>query len=196
MQFIFDVNGKVLFEGPEELTEHNIIKLAIKEKASLCGANLQNWYLAGISLVGANLEGADLRGAILRSCDLRNVDFEEADLNGAVLTYSMLGNSYFNKANLRGAQLPSPTMVLLAYWGELSDQLTADLMLWDSLNHPDPSSFDKWANGGDCPYMVQKEVSRAANFKEKAYLWGKGKECTPYSLMKRVLAEKCPDWKD
>jgi len=196
MKVIFDVNGKVLFESPKELDQKTAISLAIKKQVSLRGANLQNWYLAGTSLVGANFAGANLRGAVIRSCDLRNVDFEEANLKGAVLTYSMLGNSYFNKANLRGAQLPSPTMVLLAYWGELSDQLTADLMLWDSLNHPDPSSFDKWANGGDCPYMVQKEVSRAANFKEKAYLWGKGKECKPYDLMKRVLAEKCPDWKD
>jgi hypothetical protein len=84
-------------------------------------------------------------------------------------------------------------MVLLANWGKLSDELTADLMVWDSLNHPNPSSFDVWAKGGLCPYKDVK-VQRAANFQEKRELWGKGKVCPPYELMQRVLAEKCPHW--
>lgn len=84
-------------------------------------------------------------------------------------------------------------MVLLASWGEVGDQLCADLMLWDSTNHPDPTTFDKWALGGACPYADVK-VDRAANFKEKKALWSKGVATVPYQLMLRVLAEKCPAW--
>ena len=84
-------------------------------------------------------------------------------------------------------------MVLLADWSNLSDELTADLMLQDSLNHPDPDAFKIWADGGACPYSEVK-IQRAANFKEKRGLWGKGKVCPPYELMQRLLAEKCPPW--
>ena len=87
------------------------------------------------------------------------------------------------------ADLPSPTMVLLAIWGELSEQLTADLMLFDASAHPDQAAFQRWADGGPCPYEGIK-VQRAANFKESKKLWGTGKPDTIYNLMVRVLKEK------
>jgi hypothetical protein len=80
-------------------------------------------------------------------------------------------------------------MVLLASWGTLSDKLTADLMLFDSLAHPDPAAFYIWADGGPCPYQGVK-VQRAANFTEQRQLWGLGKPDTTYNLMLRVLKEK------
>jgi hypothetical protein len=145
-----------------------LVELAIKQKISLSWANLSWANLAGTNLSWANLSEATLSGA---------------NLSGANLS----------EAKLSEANLPSPTMVLLAYWGELSDQLTADLMVWDSLNHPNPDAFKIWADGGACPYFAVT-IQRAANFKEKRQLWGKGKMCSPYELMQRVLAEKCPPW--
>ena len=81
-------------------------------------------------------------------------------------------------------------MVLLALWGEVSDQLCADLMVWDSLAHPDPTRFDKWVKTGICPYSGLN-VQRVANFREKKELWGHGKTDNQYSLMIRLLQEKC-----
>lgn len=192
---ILDLDGKVLFEE-DVLNETALVEMAAKRQVRLYRANLKNWYLAKINLKTADLRGADLRGAVLRYCDLRNVTLEGANLEAASLESSMLENAFLDGANFKNARLPSPTMMLLAWWNELSDQLTADLMLWDSLNHPDPNAFDRWAKDGICPYITYREVSRAANFREKSSLWGKGKECRPYDLMKRVLAEKCPDWTD
>ena len=108
---------------------------------------------------GANLRDANLRGANLRG------------------------------ANLRGANLPSPQTVLAALWGTLSEQLTADLMEYDAGSHPDRNAFQKWSDGGPCPYNDAK-VQRAANFTENKKMWGKGVVCTPYDLMIRVLKEK------
>ena len=126
-----------------------------------------------------NLCGADLRGADLRGADLYGADLRGANLCGA---------------NLRGANLPAPTMILLAYWGEVSDDLCRDLMAYDAACHPDPTAFDRWAQGGACPYSGVK-VERAAQFQEKRSLWdAKAPLCRPYDLMQRVLAEKCPAW--
>jgi hypothetical protein len=44
----------------------------------------------------------------------------KANLSGADLTEASL-----TKANLTKALLPPPTMVLLAYWGEVGEELTA-----------------------------------------------------------------------
>ena len=113
---------------------------------------------------GANLYGADLYGANLRS------------------------------ANLEGANLPSPTMILMASWDSVSDVLCRDLMTYDAACHSDPSKFDVWAKGGDCPYSGEK-IQRAANFEEARSLWDANAPlCRPYDLMIRVLREKCPDW--
>jgi hypothetical protein len=81
-------------------------------------------------------------------------------------------------------------MMLLAQWGDVSDELCADLMLWDAANHPNPAAFDAWANDGPCPYS-SVHVERAANFTERKHLWGSGKACRPYELMRRLIAEKC-----
>jgi hypothetical protein len=83
-------------------------------------------------------------------------------------------------------------MVLMAKWGILSKQLTADLMVYDSLSHPDPARFDKWARGSECPYSGVR-VQRAACFQENKQYWGLGKRRTPFYLMTKVIQEKCGD---
>ena len=113
-----------------------------------------------------------------------------ADLSGADLSGAYLSGAY-----LKNAKLPSPTVLLLAYWEEVSPQLTADLMLYDASCHPDPDAFARWAAGGECPYSGV-HVERAAHFKERKELWGTGVSCRPYDLMVRVLAEKCPEWNE
>jgi len=153
------------------------------KNASLSDANLQRTTLMNANLCSVNLVNANLHGACLRGANLTGANLASANLTFCLLT----------GANLKDANLPSPTTVLLADWERLSYDLTADLMVWDSLNHPDPTAFDRWANGGSCPYSETK-VQRAANFRERRELWGKGKACSPYELMQRVLAERCPPW--
>jgi hypothetical protein len=126
----------------------------------------------------------DLGGADLRGADLRGADLYGANLRGA---------------DLRGANLIPSVLLASGNWGEVSDQLCADLMLWDASNHPDPSTFDRWAAGDQCPYQglnVKDGYTwqRACNFQEKRALWGRGVPCRPYDLVVRLLAEKCPPW--
>ena len=105
---------------------------ALKEIES---AKLENRY--------ADLCYADLCSADLCSANLRYADLRYANLCYADLCY----------ANLCYADLPSPTMVLLANWGDLSDELTLEGMRYDAHNHPDPYAFDRWADGGVCPFL-------------------------------------------
>jgi Pentapeptide repeats (8 copies) len=163
------------------------------DSANLDGANLYGASLYGANLYGANLDGANLYGANLYGANLYGANLYGATLYGASLYGASLYGASLYGANLYGANLPSPTAVLLATWGDLSPQLVADLMLYDSTCHPDPEAFQRWADGGGCPYD-DVHVQRAANFSEKRSLWGKGQPCRPYDLMTRVLAEKCPAW--
>ena len=161
-----------------------VIKVARASGADLRSADLPGADLSGAYLRSANLSGADLLGANLSGADLWSANLRNADLRSAYLRNADLRNVY-----LSGAYLPSPTVVLLAIWGELSEQLTADLMLFDASAHPDPAAFQRWADGGSCPYDGVK-VQRVANFKESKKLWGMGKPDTIYNLMMRVLKEK------
>jgi len=192
---ILSIDGVVLYEDKTVSSMGRLVEQAVSSGIHLEYANLRGAYLASTNLNSAKLRGADLTGTSLRGCDLRYADFERANLLDTSLAYCSLDSTYLVGANLKGARLPSPPMVLLANWGELSDELTADLMVWDSLNHPTPEAFDDWAIGsGKCPYIAYPKVTRSANFMEQRVLWGKGKVCPPYKLMERVLAEKCPDW--
>ena len=117
---------------------------------------------------------AESFSALVQAAIKEKADLQWADLQGA---------------NLQQADLPAPTLVLLSFWGSLSDELTADLMLLDASAHPSTAAFDAWAKGGPCPYQAVK-VQRIANFTENKTLWGKGKADTIYNLMVRVLKEK------
>jgi pentapeptide repeat protein len=157
--------------------------------ANLSGANLSGADLSGADLHNANLSGANLSGANLRSANLSGANLSGANLRSANLRSANLRSANLSGANLSGANLPSPTMVLLSAWGGVSAKLTADLMMYDASCHPDQTAFDKWANGGPCPYANVK-VQRACNFQEKKELWGKGKFRKPYTLMLRLFKEK------
>ena len=56
------------------------VKVAVKARADLDGANLR-----GADLDGANLRGANLRGADLRDANLRDANLDGANLDGAYL---------------------------------------------------------------------------------------------------------------
>jgi hypothetical protein len=175
MKIIRTFDRATLFEDYSCNTLRDAVLKAIANRANLSGANLSGADLRSTNLSGATLSGADLSGADLSGADLSGANLIGADLIGAYLS---------------GADLPSPTVVLLASWGTVSDQLCADLMLFDSQCHPDPVAFDMWVSTGTCPYSGVK-VQRAANFAEKKELWGQGQASSIYDLMARVLAEKC-----
>ena|SRR5437868_1880912 len=139
-----------------------------------------------------------ITGSVLYSCEAKSLKdaVAQAMANRADLRGSDLRGSDLRWSNLSGSNLPAPTVVLLATWEDVSEQLCADLMLFDSTNHPSPEAFEAWAHdNGNCPYSGV-HVQRAANFNEDEELWGKGVYCRPYDLMARVLAEKCPEWSD
>jgi len=205
--------GNVIFESAVETVPMLLIAAlasgADLRGADLCGANLYGADLRGADLRGADLYGADLCGADLRGADLygadlradlRGADLRGANLRGANLRGADLRGANLRGANLRGAdlqkaKLPAPTVVLLASWEEVAPQLCADLMVFDASCHPEPTKFDVWANGGECPYLGVA-VERAAQFKESKEIWNQkvGVICRPYDLMMRLINEKCPVW--
>jgi len=117
--------------------------------------------------IRANLGSANLRSANLRSADLGSAKFSDK------------------------TKWPSPTMLLLAWWGQVSDGLCRDLMRFDSACHPDPRAFGRWAKGGACPYD-DCNFDRAANFQEQRHLWdSKSRLKRPITLVMRLLEECC-----
>lgn len=73
--------------------------------ASLSGADLPKWDLAGADLSGAGLSGADLRAADLSEADLSGANLVEADLTGARLVRAELRGAELFRANLFEADL-------------------------------------------------------------------------------------------
>jgi hypothetical protein len=131
----------------------------------------------------ANLYYANLSGANLSYANLSYANFYNANLSDANIS----------DANLLSATLPSPSEVLLANWGELSDDLTQKAMAYDAFFHQDPSSFDRWNETGECPYSDVK-YQRACNFREKAELWDPTIPCPRgFDLMVEIIKEKCAD---
>ena len=153
--------------------------------ANLRGANLRDADLSGANLSGANLWGANLWGANLRNAYLWGVNLRDADLRDADLRNANLRN-----ANVAMVRWPSPTIVLLALWGQCSGALTTELMRYDAANHPNPNVFDRWANDDECPYSLC-HVQRSANFTEQKSLWSPGLSKSAYELMQMLLAEHC-----
>ena len=160
-------------------------------RASLVRASLDGARLDGASLVHARLDGARLDGASLVRARLDGASLDGARLDGASLDGASLVRARLDGASLVHAKLPSPTVVLLACWGEVPEQLCADLMEYDCWNHGDRAAFDDFAMGGRCPYSDHLE-ERAARFHESGEIWKKGigKLCSPRDLMLRLFAEK------
>ena len=112
-----------------------------------------------------------------------------ANLSGANLSGANLSGANLSGANLSGADLPAPTMLLLVMWSSISAELTVELMRYDASNHPDPSKFDEWANGGNCPYSGIG-WQRCANFHESKELWKVGVSKSAYELVLMLFKEK------
>jgi hypothetical protein len=170
------------------------LRSADLRSADLRSANLRSANLCYANLCYADLCSADLRSANLRSADLRSANLCSADLCSADLCSANLCYANLRSADLTDVKLPAPTMVLLANWGNCSDELTVDLMRYDASNHIDPYAFDRWAKSGVCPYK-DCHVQRAANFTEKKELWTswnpRKKVKSAYELMTRLIAEHC-----
>ena len=124
--------------------------------ASLYRADLYRADLAGANLSGASLSGANLSGASLYRADLSGADLTRADLTGADLEFH---------------QFPSIRLVSSIQLGELSDEITLELMRRDVYAHPKPELFNEWVKGGNCPYQNEE---RCWFFSEKRALWKTG----------------------
>ena len=186
--------GVTIFNNESANLQSANLQSANLQSANLRSANLRSadlqWAdLQSANLQSTNIQSANLRSANLRSADLRSADLRWANLQSADLRSANLQSANLRSADLRWANLPSPTIMLLAYWGCVSDELCADLMMYDASCHPSKKAFDVWAAGGSCPYS-HVNIQRACNFTEKKELWGRGKFHTPYSLMLRLFEEK------
>jgi len=84
-----------------------------------------------------------------------------------------------------------PPWVLLANWGDVRDDLCADLMNYDAANHPNgKEAFAAWAAGGVCPYTGCR-VARSANFAERKGCYRPERPLqSALQLMDRLLVEK------
>jgi hypothetical protein len=97
------LTGNVVFTAEIEATDDTpmgvklglAVRLAVKKRANLSGADL----------IGADLIGADLRRADLRRADLRGADLSGADLGWANLIGADLRGADLSGADLRGADL-------------------------------------------------------------------------------------------
>jgi len=156
--------------------------------ADLSSADLRYANLRSADLSSANLSYADLSYADLSSANLSFANLPSADLSSANLSYADLRYANLRHADLSFANLSPPAMLLLCFWGEVSDELTLELMRYDASNHPDPTKFDTWAKGGSCPYSTG--FGRSANFKEKRELWKPGKAKSARELVLMLFKEK------
>ena len=80
-------------------------------------------------------------------------------------------------------------MFLLANWFSVSAELTVELMRYDASNHPEPSKFDDWAKGGNCPYSYI-HWQRCANFQEQREVWKPGPAKSAFELVLMLFEEK------
>ena len=166
---------------------------------SLCRVNqsysILHWAdLRYEDLREASFMKADLRYAWLMGTNLQHVDFTDADLRYADLRNTCLLGAEFDNAKVYGVRWPAPTEILLANWGEVSQNLCRKLMRYDASNHPDPKSFLRWAMNGRCPYS-EINFQRAALFAERANVINnrflQTKVETAYNLVQMLLKEKC-----
>jgi hypothetical protein len=183
-----------------DLSEASLFRVDLSS-AYLSSANLSRADLSSADLSDANLSRANLFGAYLSFANLFGANLFVADLSSANLTGAYLSNANLSGADLSGAdlsstKLPSPSEVLLANWGELSDELTQKAMAYDASFHHDPSSFDRWKKTGVCPYSDVK-YQRACNFRENSSLWDPSIPAPRgFDLMVEIIREKCAnsDW--
>lgn len=96
------------------------------------------------NMSGCNFENANLTGAHLCAANLSGAFFMGADLTDAVLTDSNLTRATFFDSKLTFSQWPSLHLISSLDLGELSDELTAELMRREAWWHPEPDKFERW----------------------------------------------------
>ena len=98
-------NGSVLFShDAEENTLAITLRMAIKARANLSGANLSCANLYDADLSDANLSCANLYGANLSCANLSGANLSGANLSGADLYGADLSGANLSCANLYGAK--------------------------------------------------------------------------------------------
>ncbi len=104
-------NGEVIFS--HECDDNTIaitVQEAVKQKISLCYADLSDADLSDADLRYADLSAADLRFADLRYADLSNADLSDADLRYADLSDADLSNADLSNAkNVPYIHMSCPT---------------------------------------------------------------------------------------
>ena len=83
-----------------------------------------------------------------------------------------------------------PVSVLRCWLGELSDNLTNELMHRDAESHPSPKMSREWAKGGPCPYSLP--VERMHHFEERKEAWvsGRWRRMKDRDLIRAIAKEK------
>lgn len=195
-----DLTGAQL--GGADLRSSNLKTTAVRAhfgSAKLQGATMQRIAARDAVFTDAGMKFVDLRGADLRSARMFEADLSRARLDGANLTGAGLKGANlrcasFHDAKIRGAELPSPTMVLLARWGDLNPALCAKAMRFDAANHLNGvTEFSAWADGCPCPY-ANTRYERACNFVERYQHWDPSLPVpTAMQLMIDLIREQCAD---
>lgn len=153
--------------------------------------DFNNKCLDGASFYGCvlpyTLRNASFRGSIFTSCNLAHCDFT---------------NTILKNINFIDCWLPSPTMLLLANWEAVSEELTVDLMNYDAACHPNPRRFAIWAGKGTilservCPYSGY-QIHRACTFSQNPKSYNPKRELQrPIDLLTRLFKEKNIHHKD
>jgi hypothetical protein len=127
------------------------------------------------------------------SIDLRHENLTNADLRSPHLDWDRVA---LRGAQISGALLPAPTKLLLAHWGTLSGSTTTALMRLDASAHPDPEAFNRWGQGGPCPYEGGARFERVVRFNENKAFWSPGPPPTIFEALTMILDEACPDWNE
>ena len=145
---------------------------------------LEDANLRNVSFAGANLREADLSGCILIGSNFENADLSHADLSNCSLSCANLAG-----ANLTCASHSVPQM-LVAFWGDVSEELCRDMMRLDASAHPEPRLFDNWAYyDAGCPYL-DSYISRVCYFNEDPDFWKSGRPPSLWRIWCRLAAEK------
>jgi multidrug efflux pump subunit AcrA (membrane-fusion protein) len=111
---IKSIFGELLFTyEAENATIKDAVEQAVKEKVSLCLANLRLANLSSADLSSADLRLANLRLANLSSANLSSADLSSADLSSADLSSADLRSANLSSANLRLAELSSADLRLV-----------------------------------------------------------------------------------
>jgi uncharacterized protein YjbI with pentapeptide repeats len=164
--------------------------------ADLSNANLSCANLSCANLISTNLSYANLHRAVLIRTNLFNANLSGADLSRADLSYAILSYAILSFANLyktkynEHTKFPSSTLMLLAQWQNVSDDLCLELMRYDCDNLENGKKlFDIWINTNCCPYS-NSNYTRAAMFYEKRSIWSYGESKNALTLLKMLMKEK------